>query len=265
MRELAVCIVASAMLISSSAQAAPQSLDADAVAGAQSFFAELAEDIKAAVAKAEGGRQRLLARARVPEDLGREIDALSKLAREAAGMTGIRFNTFTLSATTWFGILPLKQIDYHFIVVPDRIRLLRSVVRDASMRPFSRVRSLGWSGPAAEAFRTIGSQVTRMMTEGACRALPRIGAVDHPALLPKKHKSRQNTLAVFKRFRKSILRDCKALTSLPHHRTTVRLGELRGSVKTEGARNVPFRVTITYAEDGSLQLFHLQGSAPKER
>ena len=265
MRELALCLVGITMLGVSSAQAAPPTLDANALTGAQAFFSELAEDLRAALANTDGGRQRLLQRARVPADLGREIDALGTLAREAAGMTGVRINTFTLLATTWFGILPLKQVEYHFIVVPERIRLLRTLVRDGSMSPFGRVRSLGWTGPTADAFRTIGSQLTRMMTDGDCRALPRIGAKDHPHLLPKGQKARQNTLAVFKRFRKSILRDCKALTSLPHHKTTVRLGELRGSVKTEGARNVPFQVTMTHAEDGALQLFHLQGSSPKRR
>lgn len=243
--------------------AAPPALDAKAMVQVRAFFTELESDLQAAVAKTDGGRQRLLKRARVPADLGREIDTLSTLAREAAGLKSVGINSVVLTATTWFGILPVKQIDYHLIVVPERMRLLRTVVRDASLRPFGRVQSNRWKGEQADGFRAIGAEMARAMTDGNCKALPRIGAADHPYLLPKSAKSRRNTLAVFKRFRASIIRDCKALTGLPHHTTTVRIGEVRGSLRTEGAYNVPIKLTFSYADDGSLDLFRLQGTPPK--
>jgi hypothetical protein len=265
MRALGTILLGSALLCTSTVHAAPSPLDAKALVGVRAFFTDLEVDIHAAVANLEGGRQRLLKRARVPADLGREIDTLTTLAREAAGLKKVRINSVVLSATTWFGILPIKQIDYHLIVVPDRVRLLRTVVRDASLRPFGRVQSNLWKGEQADGFRAIGAQMTRAMTDGNCKALPRIGAVDHPFLLPKSAKSRRNTLEVFKRFRASIKRDCKSLTSLPHHTTTVRIGELRGSMRTEGAYNVPLKMTFSYADDGTLQLFRLQGTPPKGR
>jgi len=265
MKAMRISLLGAALLCASTAHAAPAELDAKAMTQVRAFFTELETDIHAAVTNAEGGRQKLLKRARVPEDLGREIDNLSQLAREAAGLESVHINSVVLSATTWFGILPLKQIDYHFVVVPDRVRLLRTVVRDASLRPFGRVQSNLWTGAQAEGFRAIGAQMSRMMTDGDCSSLPRIGAVDHPYLLPKRAKSRRNTLEVFKRFRASIKRDCKALKGLPHHTTTVRIGELRGSMRTEGAYNVPLKVTFSYADDGTLKLFRLQGTPPKGR
>jgi hypothetical protein len=265
MRAFGTSLLGCALLYTATSYAAPPTLDAKAMVGVRAFFNELETDLQAAVANTEGGRQRLLKRARVPADLGREIDTLSTLAREAAGLKNVRINSVVLTATTWFGILPLKQIDYHLIVVPDRVRLLRTVLRDASQRPFGRVQSNRWRGEQADGFRAIAAQMTRAMTDGNCKTLPRIGAADHPFLLPKSAKSRRNTLEVFKRFRASIIRDCKALTALPHHTTTVRIGEVRGSMRTEGAYNVPLKVTFSYADDGALKLFRLRGTPPKSR
>jgi hypothetical protein len=45
----------------------------------------------------------------------------------------------------------------------------------------------------------------------------------------------------------------------------VRIGEVRGSMRTEGAYNVPLKVTFSYADDGALKLFRLRGTPPKSR
>jgi hypothetical protein len=45
----------------------------------------------------------------------------------------------------------------------------------------------------------------------------------------------------------------------------VRIGEVRGSLRTEGAYNVPLKMTFSYSDDGTLKLFRLQGTPPKPR
>jgi hypothetical protein len=254
-----------ALLFATPAAAAPGGLDAQAVKAARSFLGGLATDLQAAAAGADGAREQLLSRGRLEDALGRELDQLVKLTREAGGLTSVRFNTFALHATVWFGVVPLKEVELHMLMAPDRMRLLRTVVRDTRLRVFGRPPATTWTGDGAKAFGALANQMVRAMTDGDCKALPRIRPADHKAFMPTKRKARKNTLSVFERFGKMIDQGCEALDKVPHHVTTWRFGEVGGTVTTEGASSVAFKMSLSHDAEGAPQIFHLRAIPPAKR
>ena len=251
------------LLVAPTTGAAPSKLDADALKATRGFLSTLAKDLQDTLTSSEGAKERLLERGKLPEDLAREMSELTRLAREAGGATAARFNSFTLHGTVWFGPVPLREVELHMVVTPDRVRLMRAVVRPTRMRVFGHPTPIVWTDPPAQAFGALTRQMIAAMTGGDCDALPRILPGDHKALLPAKSKARANTLAVFDRFDRMVDQACEALDKVPHHATTWRFGELGGVVVTEGARNVPFKLTMTHDGQGAPKIFHLRGSPPR--
>ena len=254
-----------ALLFATPATAAPAELDAEAVKAARGFLGSLAADIQGATAGTEGARERLLKRGRLEDALGREVDQLAKLAREAGGLKSMHFNTFVLHATVWFGVVPLKEVELHMIMAPDRLRLMRTVVRDTRLRIFGRPAATTWTGDGPKSFGALANQMVRAMTDGECEALPRIRPADHKAFMPAKRKARKNTLSVFERFGKMIDEGCEALNKVPHHVITWRFGELGGTVRTEGSSSVAFKLTLSHDAKGAPQIFHLRAIPPAKR
>ena len=254
--------LALAMLLTPPVSAAPTALDPTAVTTVRTFLKGLASDIQGAVSGADGARERLLKRGRLTQALGREIDQVTTYAREAGGMTSVLFNTVELKGTVWFGIVPLKEVELHLVLAPDRVRLLRSVVRDTRLRVFGRPPATTWTDEGDKAFGAIATQLIRTMTDGGCDALPQVGPKDHKALLPKKRKARKNTLATLSRFATMNAQSCEALSGVPNQRVTWRFGELGGTVRTEGEAGVPFKVTLTHDGEGTPMVFHLRARPP---
>jgi len=256
--------ITTALLLSLPTSASAGELDAEAVKTARAFLAGLAGDIKAATAGEEGGRESLLKRGRLKVELGREIDRLVELTRAAGGLEGVRFNTFEVIATVWFGVVPLKEVELHMILSPDKMRLLRTVARDTRHRVFGRPKAVKWTGDGATAFGKLADQMVRAMTDGACETLPRIGPKDRKDFMPAKRKARKHTRSVLDRFDKMIERQCEALDKMPNHVITWQFGELGGSVATDGEKPVPFKLSLTPDAEGAPQIFHLRGIPPRK-
>lgn len=264
MRRLQIGI-ACVLLLAAPAEGSASEVDAEAVKMTRSFLAGLAGDIKGAVDGVDGGRERLLQRGRLKASLGREIDRMNELVRQAGDPEAVRFATFVIHATVWFGVLPLKEIELHMIMAADKVRLLRTAVRDTRRRVFGRPSATEWRGEGATAIGQITTQMVRAMTDGKCDALPRIGPEDHEAFLPPKGKARTHTLDVFGRFDKTIQRHCETLHKTPNHRVTWRFGELGGSIVTLGAKPVPFKLTMAADPEGAPQITHLRAIPPRKR
>jgi hypothetical protein len=106
--------------------------------------------------------------------------------------------------------------------------------------------------------------MVRMMTDGDCEALPRVRPADHAAFMPAKGKARKHTLAVFERFAKATTRHCEGLHKTPNHLITWRFGQLGGSVATQGAKPVAFKLSLTPSSEGAPEIFHLRGIPPRK-
>ena len=101
------------------------------------------------------------------------------------------------------------------------------------------------------------------MTQGRCADLPRLKSEDHGSFLPKGNKARTQTRKIFKRFDAQIVEDCEALSVVPHHTTTMHLGELKGSIRTDGEHNVQLTIPLIHAPEGDVKILNLRSKLPK--
>lgn len=270
---LLAALVAAGSLLTAPALAAPGAerpdpvtLDATATEAVRSFLQGLEAELTAVARDGEGARQKVLERALLPSYFEPEVDAWAKSARELGKLERVRLTGVEVQAISWYGVLPISEVELFFWISKEHARLLRMQVRDGALRVFGNDSTPAWRGLPAESFGALADQVVRVARDGGCEALPVVQEADYAVVLPPKRMAAAQTRGYLERFVAELAKSCATLVGRPHHRTTWRLGDVAGVVEGKSGGKRSFRISLGHGPDQTIRLIHLtKPIAPEPR
>lgn len=242
-------------------------LDPAAEKALLSWAAELEGDLAGAAAgdgKAAEARGRVEGRAIIPKMFAEQLDRFLEASGEkpkAIAVTGL-----SMTATPFFGLVPLRKVELHLAFTKDAVRLERLAVAPPAALLFPDRAAPGWAKQPGTGAGLVAEQILGVAAAGRCPSLPVLAAEDRPRMKAPKKKGGPKVdpkvesaarAAMFDRFRDQTVRACEELAGRPFHRITWTLDEVKGEVVTKDKRHLRFRQELSPGPDRGLRLYHL--------
>ena len=236
----------------------PIELDARALAELRSFLDGLDRDLSGALGGDAEARKALVRRALQPGQLTKELDAFLAKARALEATRAVHMTGFEVTATMWYGLVPIREVELFFWVTPSAIRLLRLSPRPSARSTFDGRGEPEWAGPPGTSLGTVAGQVLEAGVAERCDAIPFARRADYADILPADEAARRKTIQHLETFRFQLAATCRKLGGWPFHRIGWEPADLAGVIDGADGRKVSFRLQMVRTPDGDIAIANLR-------